>query len=410
MSLQRGKEVGLRWQRPGRGLGVVFFLGVFAPQQGGLMRARTFRVPRWLRLPLATCILSMLFAPQQEASAVETIPVTTPISQYFPNGVWSYVDSDSVSNFTFQQVIWDNWTRAANLRYCTTYCPAYEHETIFYTGPSQCWPGNYSNSWASDLPHAYLDTDFLDSGGVASRAGGTAFSAALSTGRWYFHWLRMDRSCPGGYPYKLKSQESYFDPNAFNCNGGPQYYQWCVYPRGYPNGDTPRDYVPHAAGFTTGPNVYTVGYNQLNNRSFESGFSGWTARGTISYTVYAGGAHEDNNFVEFNCVGATLGCSIFQDVSGFPINSQQYFTAEAALRCNASTACPVSFVLWGLGVSGNEPAVRYLNVPPGGWFVYGLKARGYAPHSFLRFEVYNNDRFKNLDVDFTTLHWADVNP
>ncbi|MEW6153671.1 MAG: hypothetical protein AB1673_06745 [Actinomycetota bacterium] len=83
------------------------------------------------------------------------------------------------------------------------------------------------------------------------------------------------------------------------------------------------------------------------------------------------------------------------------------FTAEVALRCNAQIPCPVTLALWGLGINGDEPAARNITVPLGGWSVYGLIAQGYAPHSKLRFEVYNGTFGQNLDVDFATPHWSD---
>lgn len=374
------------------------------------MRLQTNRAgiaaPRIILLAMAIALvgtgLTMLASP---AHAVVTEDVTNPISEYYPNGIRSTVYKDNISNFTFQDMIWDNAARVYSLRVCDNYCPGYEHETDFYTGPSQCWPGAYSGSWGSDLPNAYLDTDFLDPPDFASRAGGSAFSTPLATGRWYYHWLRMDGICQDGYPYKIKSQDSYFDPFAFRCTGQPSSYQWCVYNR--PN--SPRDWIPIAAGWTTGPTTRIAGYNQLSNRSFESGFASWATQGTASYSVYGGGAKEDNLFVEFNCRNLQVNCSILQDVN-FSVASNHLFTAEVGLRCNSSTACPVVLVLWGLGVTADEGAVRYLTVPPGvgSWSVYGLKAKTYAPHSKLRLEVYNSSFARNLDVDFTTLHWSDT--
>ena len=307
-----------------------------------------------------------------------------PISEYFPNGVGSTVYHDSISDYSYQAMIWDNPARAYSLRVCDLYCPAYEHETFFYTAPGQCWPGAYTGAWASDLPNAYLDTDFLDPPEYGNRAGGSAFSLPLATGRWYYHFLRLDGICQDGYPYKIKSQDSYYDPNAFNCTGEPSNYQWCVYERE----GSPRDYVPiSSVGVVTGPNTKWMGYNQLTNRSFESGFTGWGTWGNPSYTIYSGGAKEDSQFVEFNCRGVQQWCSVYQD-KGFPVEPNYVFTAEVALRCNSSVPCPVSLTLWGRGINADEYAGRNITVPTGSWIVYGLIGKNFLRHSQLRLEVY----------------------
>lgn len=325
------------------------------------------------------------------------------LSRFFPTHGSISVGPDSPQ--IYQSMFWENSSRLRDLRQSHT--DAYEHEAFF--PPDECGPGNYSGSWDSNLPIAYLDTDVDDDPADGySRAGGSAFSIGIATGTWYYHSLGLSSGCnlSNATEFRVKAQDSYRFP-AFCASD----FAFCV----FSEAGSPRDVIPYSAGWRT-PSAHTWRYNLLNNESFELGFAEWhlDGSGTESWDTYAGTPDEGSWYVGFTC-GGSFGCSVRQDVAT-SVSPTDLFTFEASLRCNASTDCPVKLHIHALGPGQTETVSRSISVPSfsgglGAWVTYGFRGTDFAAFGnadTVRVEIQNESLLNRLDVDFTTLHKSDV--
>jgi hypothetical protein len=327
------------------------------------------------------------------------------LSRFFPSAGQVIVGTDDYSSYVYQWTYWQSDARIAALR--DNSGDAYEHEAVIRAGDGFCWKEkSYDReSWDSDYPAAYLDTDFEDSG-FPSRAGGSGKSNLLITGHYYFHWLRIEDRCEDGIPYSVKAQDSH---RAGPCSQG---YQWCV----FADRGSPRDVVPLADDFRTGDDVYRWVYEKLYNDGFEDGTAGWhlqsaDARYTAKWNVYASsGALERSRYLSFHCNGSA-GCWIYQNAP-YAVTPDDIWTGEMGLRCRpanlADTGCAVSLALSATGGVPDEHVARQFTVPADGkWHIYGWRGSQYTQHQRMRFLIGNDSYANKLDVDLVTLHRSD---
>lgn len=336
------------------------------------------------------------------ASAANTVDNLGEVSIVAPtSGNVTYNRSDCVRPKINHWMYWNTNRRISGLRdKADNDTRSYEHEAQF-----EAYPGDYSSSGVTNLPSYYQDTPLDDPPGQYSRAAGSYRSSALVVNTWYYYNLKFSTPsvCIGStIRYAVASQRSYHNGACFPSHA------YCVTAKqGYP-----RDIVPITAGFRTNGTTYGYNYNQLQNPSFDAATptQSWALRGAsggaANWKTYTGG-YEGSRYLQFNCAGTVAGCSIYQD-KNFGTHPDHQFTVEVALRCRASVSCPVTLRLWGLDITATEAAGRSYTVPNDGvWRRYSFRGTNYSNHLRLRWEIYNQHKSANVDVDFTTLLWSD---
>lgn len=164
--------------------------------------------------------------------------------------------------------------------------------------------------------------------------------------------------------------------------------------------------------------------NFIENEYFYWGTSAWNLRaapgGSASWATY-NDPYSYVNMLEFNCNNSVSGCSVYQDIQANLSGSfkgGELIEAKGQLRCNASSGqCNYRFALWG----------RKKGAPLNQWDLFGVDSwyvpTGLAPwwdttnhvyriplnteYEALRWEIYNDDARKNLDIRVPTVRLLD---
>ncbi len=105
----------------------------------------------------------------------------------------------------------------------------FEQETHYDGYDGEVYASHTSNYWNSNLPRAYLDTQFNDNYGEPNICVGTADATELQSGQWYWYWIRtwVNESyyrVAATDRISIVSQRGYRNPSW--C-----YSTWCVFPR-----------------------------------------------------------------------------------------------------------------------------------------------------------------------------------
>ncbi len=364
--------------------------------------------------PIALVVLAAvsLVLPTSSALGADKWGDGVTVGNVFPESGKIYTYNGTVNgqlhNRISQYLQWDSAQRMSALRQSND---AYEHEANFDGDGCFGVESGFNTGFSyhsSNIPFDYNDTTISDPQPPYSRAFGSAYSNNLQPGTEYYYRLiqpvygEYGSNCESasGTKYYLAAQDSH---RSGSCSAG---YTWCVF------GDSgfPRDIVPRSAGWKSGT-TRSYRTNQLTNDSFENGTSSWVRRaapgGAVNWALY-GGAYEQSNRLDFNCASTVAGCSIHQDVAFNPFY-QDLFYAEVVVKCQSSSSCPISFALWGLGVSTNEAISESHNVPADGkWHRYKMRGTHYGLHNTMRLEVYNSSSWKTVSTDMFLLHWSDT--
>jgi len=163
--------------------------------------------------------------------------------------------------------------------------------------------------------------------------------------------------------------------------------------------------------------------NFIQNEYFYGGTAYWNLRpepgGIAAWAVYWDGAIR---YLEFNCMQTLSGCSAYQDISANDPNTAfverfkggELIEAGAQLRCNASDGqCNYRFILWAQRPDGVWDLLDYTSwyVPTGlapWWDTQLLKRIPLnTEYQVIRWEIYNDDTGRNLDIRYPYFRMPD---
>ena len=152
-------------------------------------------------------------------------------NEFVPSKGALHVLEDSYSRYIYQ---WVYWHQLSRLNFLKRWGATYEPDVIFYNYNGQAYGLAPSGYWASDLPYAYVDTQFQDPNTEKAVTIGSGDSTSLVPGRWYYTVTRMT-SGPNAGPtsyVKASSQRGAQAPDgctstwcSFGCSEQPNNLQ-----------------------------------------------------------------------------------------------------------------------------------------------------------------------------------------
>lgn len=309
--------------------------------------------------------------------------------------------------------------------------------------------------WDTNIPAAalpYEETTYGEPGmpGTVESCGSGGFelgagvlnAAALTYGQHYYvrvGFATYNNSAPANVPVTLRAQTgtvydnnnslitydnrdcSWNDTEISGWNGTGQTpfgnrldAAWCVWP------DFTHTVVRDTSGLlytgTSAPQYFAT--DKLLNQGMEGGggppTSAWGYKGSAAQycNIFGWPSFDGSCFVQFNKGGTGTG-AVFQDIGMAGLPQQSSLTAEVAVQCPVTTACPMQLVLWGSGSGGplegrsiSYTIPAHVDGQPSKWWIcrldydHGFGSAFSYTHSSLRVEIFNDSPYHNLNVDY----------
>lgn len=218
-------------------------------------------------------------------------------------------------------------------------------------------------------------------------------------------------------PYEC--DDLFFGAMEENCSSRSQPWRTLCQDSAIVMSESVRAAAPHPAGNERNGQPE----NFLRNNRFLDGTKYWAKTpSTAQWLVYKNNTYQNDGttYLEFNCGNNASGCSVRQDDYDTMLGGE-YMSASAELRCRyTDRTCPIRMATWCLSNSTGywvQTSYRSLSLSTPNQYqynVYSTNPTNPVPLagmndnacSIVRFEVFNDSSYKNVDIRWASMSVA----
>lgn len=154
-----------------------------------------------------------------DAYPVDCSPTAPDGNEYVPSKGSTTILEDTYGRYIYQ---WMYWHALSRLNFLHRPGATFEPDAWFYNYDGNAYALAPAGYWASDLPAAYVDTQFYDDQSEAGITIGSGDTVSLTNARWYYTVTRMT-SGPGASSWvKLSAQRGAQQPTGCTST-------WCSF-------------------------------------------------------------------------------------------------------------------------------------------------------------------------------------
>lgn len=140
--------------------------------------------------------------------------------KWVPSSGTSIVTADSYGQRYIRQTMY--WNGVSRLQGFAVDDRTYEHETVFNNYDGKSYAGGYDGYWASNLPSAYLDTQFADGSSELNYTVGSAYARGIQAYTTFYYRIDIKNGNSTSDTAKVQGQLGERNPDW--C-----YSTWCIY-------------------------------------------------------------------------------------------------------------------------------------------------------------------------------------